>query len=148
MLEHGRSHLEFVCELYKIQSSSGRYFLHEHPASASSWKEDCVQQCLKLPGAMLVTTDLCNFGMMIQDMHGPGLVKKPTKFMTNSVHIAKWLDVRCQGGHRHVQLIGGRAKQCEVYPSSLSPISSQKSFAALFIVDLPVFWILLPAFTL
>ena len=29
-------HLNFVCELYKLQDEHGRYFLHEHPVGASS----------------------------------------------------------------------------------------------------------------
>ena len=36
--EHGLSHLLFMCEIYKIQADSGKFILHEHPASASSWK--------------------------------------------------------------------------------------------------------------
>ena len=31
-------HLKFVFELYDMQVRGGRYFLHEHPASATSWK--------------------------------------------------------------------------------------------------------------
>ena len=119
MIEHGRMHLEFMCELYHIQAGAGRYFLHEHPAGASSWKEDCTQRCMRLPRSTVVQSDLCGFGMTSQDMHGPGLVKKPTKFMTNSHHVAKWLEVKCTGDHRHVQLIGGRAKACEIYPTKL-----------------------------
>ena len=29
------------------------------------------------------------------------------------------LDKQCLGGHRHVQLMGGRAKACQVYPENL-----------------------------
>ena len=42
MLEHGRTHQQFVCELYAIQHQGNRYFLHEHPASAPSWNEECI----------------------------------------------------------------------------------------------------------
>ena len=31
-------HLRFVCELYQMQLDEGRYFLHEHPSGATSWK--------------------------------------------------------------------------------------------------------------
>ena len=31
-------HIKFVFELYDIQVRSGRYFLHEHPATATSWR--------------------------------------------------------------------------------------------------------------
>ena len=31
--------MEFVCELYEEQVGEGRYFLHEHPDGALSWKD-------------------------------------------------------------------------------------------------------------
>ena len=36
-------HMEFVSMLYREQASIGRYFLHEHPAGASSWDLDCIR---------------------------------------------------------------------------------------------------------
>ena len=119
MKEHGVSHLKFVAELYLEQMNQGRYFLHEHPASASSWKEPEITELASYPNAYVVTADLCMYGMMSKDPHGEGLAKKPTKFLTNSACLAKSLSIRCSGDHRHVALIGGRAKSCEVYPRKL-----------------------------
>ena len=34
----GELHVSFCCELYRLQAESGRYYLHEHPASAASWQ--------------------------------------------------------------------------------------------------------------
>ena len=34
-----RVHLEFCAQLYRDQLEAGRYFLHENPAGAVSWKE-------------------------------------------------------------------------------------------------------------
>ena len=31
-------HMQFSCELYKMQADEGRYFLHEQPDKATSWK--------------------------------------------------------------------------------------------------------------
>ena len=39
--------------------------------------------------------------------------------MTNAPYIAKRLSRRCDKGHSHVTLIGGRAKRAEVYPDEL-----------------------------
>ena len=47
------------------------------------------------------------------------LVKKPTTFMTNSPCIANRLSTKCQGGHKHITLLGGRAKRAEIYPDQL-----------------------------
>ena len=39
MIEEGRQHLEFVCWMYRRQLRNGKWFLHEHPATAVSWSE-------------------------------------------------------------------------------------------------------------
>ena len=43
-------HMEFVTGLYKEQVLAGRYFLHEHPLCATSWKLDCILDVMALPG--------------------------------------------------------------------------------------------------
>ena len=44
-------HLEFSISLYREQLRNGRYFLHEHPAYATSWQEDAMK---RLDGRELV----------------------------------------------------------------------------------------------
>ena len=100
-------------------SQERTYYIHEHPAGATSWKTPEIQELSKYSDAHVVTADLCMFGMTSRDMWGEGLAKKPTKFLTNSPHIAKWLSLKCSQDHRHVSLVGGRAKACEVYPRQL-----------------------------
>ena len=57
---------------------------------------------------------------MKQEVNGiETLVKKPTRFMTNAPCIANRLGQRCSGGHKHITLVGGRAKRAEVYPEQL-----------------------------
>ena len=48
-LTTAKRHLEFVCQIYKDQVDRGGWFVHEHPASASSWKERCVLDTMKAP---------------------------------------------------------------------------------------------------
>lgn len=36
--EKGVRHMQVAIKIYKLQIESGRYFIHEHPNSASSWK--------------------------------------------------------------------------------------------------------------
>ena len=38
MIGKAKVHIEFCTELYAYQMRQGRYFLHEHPQSAGSWK--------------------------------------------------------------------------------------------------------------
>ena len=38
LIDEGLVHLRFCCSLYRQQMAKGKYFVHEHPASALSWK--------------------------------------------------------------------------------------------------------------
>jgi hypothetical protein len=38
-MTEARAHLAFVIELYNLQLDEGRYWLHERPKTARSWKE-------------------------------------------------------------------------------------------------------------
>ena len=66
-----------------------------------------------------INARMCRFGMASEDENGSGLVKKPTSFLTNSEYLRDQLTRKCLGGHRHVHLMGGRAKACQVYTPKL-----------------------------
>jgi hypothetical protein len=118
--EHGRRHLEFSLELYRLQHENGLYFLHEHPFNAASWEHEGVKELLTLPDVVKIKSHMCAFGMRDEDHAGGGLVKKSTGFMTNAIKIADILSKDCSGDHRHVVLIGGgRARRAQVYPDEL-----------------------------
>ena len=106
-------HMDFVCELYREQALAGRYFLHEHPLGASSWKLECIQKVAEMAGVHLVHGDQCQYGAS----SGGAPVKKPTRFMTNSTCLAEALSKTCQGrGGACVKKNGeyvGRHKPCE-----------------------------------
>ena len=112
-------------ELYRIQSAAGRYFLHEHPAQASSWGESVVMGIAGMNGVQVVVGDQCQFGAVDKDS---GPIKKPTKFMTSCNGIAEALTRRCQGrggtcsrveGGRHVLCNGKTAILAAIYPFDL-----------------------------
>ena len=114
-------HLRFAFRLIQLQISEGRYFLFEHPANASSWNLDFVKEVTDRPGCILVLTHQCRFGQQGRDDIGTGLVKKPTRFLTNCPGIAHHLNKQCTGGHRHIQTVGNSKvlSQCAVYPPAL-----------------------------
>ena len=89
MLDKARIHLECCVMLYRLQLDQGRYFLHEHPASAGSWKEPRMVDLMNMHGVERVVADMCCFGMTSHDEQGTGLVKKPTGFLTNAECIAR-----------------------------------------------------------
>ena len=104
-------HMRFVCELYELHLTSGRYFLHEHPASAISWPMPCVEADKGLPGA---------------ENRNP--IEKGTQWMSNSPRILEQLGERCAGrsglcskdqGGRHEICHGRVAKDGAIYPFQL-----------------------------
>ena len=119
MIREGKTHLKFCMMLYQIQIDNGMYFLHEHPYSASSWKEECVQEIMNQEKVRVVRGDMCAFGMWQNTEEGKRLVMKPTGFMTNAEGIANELNTKCEGNHTHVKLLNGRAHRAEVYPDEL-----------------------------
>lgn len=89
----------------------GRLFLHEHPLGAKPWGLLPMQSLMQGKEVIKVKTDRCRFGMKRDESdRSKSLVKKPTRFITNSWGIVDELDQRCQGGHGHRYLVAGCAK--------------------------------------
>ena len=88
--------------------------MHEHPSSVSSWNRPEVLRMLLQEGVELVEVDMCDFGIVASDEFGEALVRKRTKILTNSPEIARRVARRCSGDHRHVHLIGGKAKRAQL----------------------------------
>ena len=105
--------------------SCGRYFVHEHPATAGSWQEKCVIDIMAETDAWVVRSSMCRFGMTTGNKTTRGLVYTPTDFMTNSICIADQLDRKCLNGalgrkdHNHLLLESGRTREAQYYPPEL-----------------------------
>ena len=120
MKEEGRRHLGFACKMYKRQIDAGNYFIHEHPAGASSWNEPNIKQLRNMPGVYCIRADQCAFGLMTPGPDGkPMHAKKPTRFLTNSLAMARMLQRLCDKSHKHQQLSGGRCADAAFYPLEL-----------------------------
>ena len=120
-LKRAKQHLAFCVELYREQAKGGRYFLHEHPAYASSWQTDIMESIASDAGVVRVTADQCQYGA--EDEKGSP-VKKPTSFLTNASELAMELQARCQGrggscsrpeGGVHAQCRGKTARMAAIY---------------------------------
>lgn len=116
-----RRHLQFMAQVYRIQAMQGRWFLHEHPATASSWSLKEITDVLDVEGVSTVLGDQCMYGLKTWGRHGRDVVhaRKRTKFMSNSEEIRLELSRRCQGLHKHQSLVGGRAEESARYPKEL-----------------------------
>ena len=122
ILRDGDVHLHFVCSLYRSQLRKGKYFLHEHPATAMSWKDSQISALSRDPLVKLVTADQCEYGLVTPSADDPNVMvpaMKPTKFMTNSQAMAEQLCKRCQGNHDHQHLVGNRCAAAAFYPAPL-----------------------------
>ena len=105
-------HLEWAMERYEKQMEMGKLFLHEHPASASSWRLRKVRKLANTPGVFEVVGDMCQFGLRTT---GGGFARKRSRFLTNSWEIAQEISKLCPGTHVHTPLVGGKAKATEQY---------------------------------
>ncbi len=118
-------HMAFTMEVYKMQMDGGRYFLHEHPASAESWQLEPVKAIGHYSNVDTVIGDQCQY----QQEAGTGApVKKPTKWMSNSPEVLKQLCKRCSGrgglcsrpqGGAHRLCSGHVSRMAAVYPFEL-----------------------------
>jgi hypothetical protein len=116
----GQVLLGFALGVYAWQVGRCKYFLHEHPASASSWSMPEVIAVQKMEGVTTAVSDACVFGMTAVDSDGQErLVKKPTKWMSNAPRLLASLGYRCNGRHQHTPLLGGRAANAAIYPPEL-----------------------------
>ncbi len=123
-------HLRFVAQMYQEQVNHGRYFVHEHPANATSWPKSCIEAVMKLQGVERVNGDQCQYGASVKSgPHKGAPIKKPTGFMSNAPEVLARLSRRCQsrhgsecsrraGGH-HAHCEGKIAREAAEYPDGL-----------------------------
>ena len=91
---------------YGMQAYAGRFYIHEHPVSASSWKIDSMKTLAAEYGTYLVKRDQCMFGLA-------------TIFLTNSLAVARRPNWKCDNNHRCQALTVGRAAVVPEYLDGL-----------------------------
>ena len=82
-LRKAEAHMRFAVKMYRIQMEGGRYFVHEHPAGATSWRLPIIRKLWAEDGVRAVVADQCEFGLVGKDEWGTAPAKKPTRFLTN-----------------------------------------------------------------
>ena len=89
--------LDFCGEIYDYQIKNGAHFLHEHPASASSWFEEKIYKLLGKHQVGTTVGHMCQYGMVHVDKEGKRWpVLKPTRWMSSSTELLKRLGKSCQ----------------------------------------------------
>ena len=83
----GREHLKFCMLLYRIQHENGMYFLHEHPATALSWKDPDIAFLERNMLVCSAAADQCRYGLVTPFQEDKSKLMpaiKPTRSMSNS----------------------------------------------------------------
>jgi hypothetical protein len=113
--------LVFAVSVYALQVRSGRHFLHEHPAGATSWAHPSIAKLRAKHNVGAVVAHMCEFGLTTSvEGGGRAAARKPTRFMSSSPAILEALSRKCRGDHVHAPLSGGtRARDAAVYPPGL-----------------------------
>ena len=108
MIAEGKSHLRFCAERYRKQVNASRHLLHEHPASAVSWREPYINASAEDHKVFTALCDQCQFGLMTNSADGSSkkLAMKPTSFLTSSQPMAEGEGKRCDQSHKHQHLVG------------------------------------------
>ena len=118
--KEGCRHIRFMTQIYAYQMEAGRWFLHEHPAQATSWGRREVMELQQANGIITCTADQCMYGLQTTVREKElAPARKRTKFMTNSVCLADELRRKCDRSHLHQHLVGGRAEAAAKYPREL-----------------------------
>ena len=94
-MDEARGHMQFCIELYRMQLSAGRYFIHEHPEGASSWHMRETIELLMEQDVGIATFDMCQFGMKATKDGKEHPVQKSTRVASNSREVLKRLNRRC-----------------------------------------------------
>ena len=145
----GERHLNFCIKVYLQQVKAGRFFVHEHPDAASSWKIEGMIELMMMAGVDAARVDMCQFGLTIIEKGEEKLARKRTKIVSNSAEVLKRVETRCpnerkgSGHHQHANLEDGRTKLAQVYPKRFCQavcegIAAQKRLRALGLEAKPV----------
>ena len=113
--------MNFAAKVYETQMKAGRYFVHENPIGASSWTLPSIQRLKHKKGVEEKIADLCMYGLKTTGKNKSEQVaaRKRTKFIGNATEVMNLLGQKCNGQHRHQELVNGRAQKAGVYPSGL-----------------------------
>ena len=91
-LRRGKAHIRFCLEIYAMQLSAKRHFIHEHPERSKAWDMPEVKQFFLRPEVDAVTIHMCAFGMTAVDEIGEAPVQKATRIMSSSAEVLKRID--------------------------------------------------------
>ncbi|CAK9085112.1 unnamed protein product, partial [Durusdinium trenchii] len=112
-------HLAYSMNVATHQIREERFFAHEHPHRATSWKRRCVVDVQNRPGVQTVSFDQCQVNLRTPVSNK--LIKKRTTLMTNSSAIVQlFAPLQCTCSEPHATIEGSEggillSKWCQKY---------------------------------
>ena len=61
-MDQAKRYVKLCTEIYEHQRKNGRFFLHEHPWMATSWKLECITKLENYEDVRKVKTHMCQLG--------------------------------------------------------------------------------------
>ena len=119
-LEEAKELMSCAAEMCTRQHKAGRHFVLEQPLTSRAWSLEPITKLMMTEGVISTEFHQCMYGLTALDHQGVAPAYKPTSVLTNHSALAEVLQERCNGKHRHAQLIGKSAcTQAACYPPRL-----------------------------
>ena len=127
-IREGNVLLKFALEVYELQLSEGRHFLHEHPASATSWHVPRMMALRRRQGVGETVAHLCQDGLTTLGRSGERLpAQKPTRFLSSAPELLKLFGQQCTGDLEYQLLMAAEPQP----PPSIRRLSAARCSEAL-----------------
>ncbi|CAK0796647.1 unnamed protein product [Prorocentrum cordatum] len=123
-VENDTKLLHFGIRQCRKRHEKKRWFLHERPWSASSWSDPDAAALASEPGVYVVRGDMCSWDLRAENENGEmEPVMKATGRLTNNGHLAELFSRRCNGKHKHTQLMGkSKVRGAKSYTMKLNKV--------------------------
>ena len=112
--------MRFAVEMCDLQLRADRHFVFEQPLTSRAWSLEEVMKLMSKEDVIATEFHQCMYGLMANDKVGPAPAYKPTRVLTNHPTLSEALSKRCNGSHRHAQLVSKHAcTRAAQYPHEL-----------------------------
>jgi hypothetical protein len=119
-LEEAKELMRFAVEMCNLQLRAGRHFVFEQPSTSRAWSLEPVMKLMITEGVISTDFHQCMYGLVAVDHLGSAPAYKPTRVLTSHPALAEALTRRCDGSHRHAQLVGKSAcSRAAQYPHEM-----------------------------
>ena len=119
-LSEAKGIIRFAVEMCELQIRAGRHFVVEQPLTSRAWTFDTAMKLATMEDVITMEFHQCMYGIEAVYHFGSAPAYKPTRILTSQPTLVEALTRRCDGSHRHAQLVGKSAcARAAQYPHGL-----------------------------